>query len=513
MSRLPRNGVDLTRRHLLFGLSGFSANAILRSGKVQVDAKPKYDRYPFTLGVASGSPGPSSVVLWTRLAPEPLAPNGGLEPIAVPVRWIIANTTDLSGVVQRGVQWALPQHAHSLHVTVRGLAPGTRYWYQFYSGGIASKVGATKTLPQCLRRDSSIRFATVCCQNFTHGYFSAYDDICEEMPDFIVHLGDYIYDTSFGVSVRSHETTRPLQTIADFRRRHALYKLDPSLARAHRNLPFFVTLDNHDAAPDRSEEYRKVRVAACKAWYEHMPVRSACGLQFIELGGLAKMALPETRRFRDPESVCLESAEEEFGYGMYRKACPSLRQKQRSLLGIQQENRLERFFLSKRAIWNVLLSSVPFTPFDIGRKNDKYIYVSSWDAYPAARDRFFAFVEKSGIDNFVVVSGDIHSSWLMDLRDNQIRPQTTYGAEIITTSISSRWPDALADPMTASVSLNPQIRFHDVLHRGYVLHSLTRKYWNAQIKWINDVEVPASPVRRAANAVIRSNVPGISDVS
>ena len=33
---------------------------------------------PFTLGVASGYPEPNAIMLWTRLAPEPLVPGGGM---------------------------------------------------------------------------------------------------------------------------------------------------------------------------------------------------------------------------------------------------------------------------------------------------------------------------------------------------------------------------------------------------------------------------------------------------
>jgi alkaline phosphatase D len=102
--------------------------------------------------VASGNPRPDGMVLWTRLAPEPLSPDperpGGMPPAAVPVQWEIAADDGIRRVVQRGSLDAAPEFAHSLHVECGGLEPGRDYWYRFIAGGEASPVGRTRTAPR-----------------------------------------------------------------------------------------------------------------------------------------------------------------------------------------------------------------------------------------------------------------------------------------------------------------------------------------------------------------------------
>ena len=66
-------------------------------------AKPIFDAYPFTLGVASGDPLPDGIVLWTRLAPKPLE-GGGMPMNIVDVDWEIARdaSTKITGDLKVG---------------------------------------------------------------------------------------------------------------------------------------------------------------------------------------------------------------------------------------------------------------------------------------------------------------------------------------------------------------------------------------------------------------------------
>jgi len=103
--------------------------------------------YPFTHGVASGMPRPDSVVLWTRLAPRPHEPGGGLPPQPVAVRWELADDDGFATGLRSGTVLARPEHAHSVHVRAGGLAPGRVYFYRFIAGDVASPVGRTRTAP------------------------------------------------------------------------------------------------------------------------------------------------------------------------------------------------------------------------------------------------------------------------------------------------------------------------------------------------------------------------------
>ena len=248
----------------LVGLGGSPLMAPLASAT-------EISSYPFKLGIASGDVTESTSVLWTRLAPDPLSADGGMLPTSVPVQWELALDPAMSQVVRRGEAVATPEFAHSVHVELEGLDPGREYWYRFTASTHKSPVGRTKTLPHRESRPESLRFITASCQNYTHGYFVAYEHMIRDKPDFIIHLGDYFYDTSFGETFRKHETEKAPVSLADFRRRHALYKTDKHLQQAHAEIPFFTTIDNHDAVEDADPDKFAQRAAAYQAWYEHMP--------------------------------------------------------------------------------------------------------------------------------------------------------------------------------------------------------------------------------------------------
>src|SRR5882762_7864695 len=93
---------------------------------------------PFSLGVASGDPAPDGFVLWTRLAPQPLEPHGGMAIESLPVAWEVALDEGFRTTVARGEALARPELAHSVHVEVTGLRPDRPYFYRFTAGGARS---------------------------------------------------------------------------------------------------------------------------------------------------------------------------------------------------------------------------------------------------------------------------------------------------------------------------------------------------------------------------------------
>ena len=192
--------------------------------------------YPFTLGVASGDPLPDSVVLWTRLAPVALDPFGGMPYAPVDVTWELADDEGFARVVQRGTAVARPEFAHSVHVDVKGLEPGREYFYRFVAAGERSATGRTRTAPAT--GNGALRFAFVSCQNWEAGYYTPYQHLVDEDVDVVLHLGDYIYEGVHDQSAtrpgRSRRTARPIiDSLDQYRLRHALYKTDPDLQAAH----------------------------------------------------------------------------------------------------------------------------------------------------------------------------------------------------------------------------------------------------------------------------------------
>src|SRR5262245_60557095 len=188
----------LNRRRLLAGMGSLAAGISL-PGRPTLSAERlatsgrASSSYPFTLGVASGDPLPDGVVLWTRLAPDPLS-GGGMSAEPVEVRWEVASDERFGEIVQRGRITATPEFGHSVHVDVSGLEPGREYFYRFLADGEVSPVGRTRTAPAAGAPVDRLRFGFASCAHWEHGYFAAYRHLAAEDLDLILFQGDYIYE-------------------------------------------------------------------------------------------------------------------------------------------------------------------------------------------------------------------------------------------------------------------------------------------------------------------------------
>jgi alkaline phosphatase D len=162
-------------------------------GELPATRRASFTGYPFTLGVASGEPVSSGVVLWTRLAPEPLRGGGvGADPVVV--GWEVAEDESFGRVVQRGSVVARGAWAHSVHVEVSGLEPARWYVYRFLAGDEVSPVGRTRTAPAVSEFPERWRFGLGSCQHFEQGFYAAHRHLKAEDLDVMVFVGDYIYE-------------------------------------------------------------------------------------------------------------------------------------------------------------------------------------------------------------------------------------------------------------------------------------------------------------------------------
>src|SRR5687767_5240052 len=277
-----------SRREFLARLSAFGL-AVAGIPRLPILIRPRFAANPFSLGVASGDPGPDGVVLWSRLAPDPLN-GGGMGAEAVNVRWEVATDEGMRTVVKRGTSVARPDLGHSLHVEVDGLRPAAWYWYRFDVGGESSPIGRTRTAPATNSTPDRYRFAFASCQHFEMGHYTAYEHLAAEDLELVAHLGDYIYEGAANpnmppaLSVRSHQAWEPT-TLEQYRNRYALYKSDRLLQAAHAAFPWVVTWDDHevdnnyasDVPQDKTEQggFLVRRAAAYQAYYEHQPLRKA----------------------------------------------------------------------------------------------------------------------------------------------------------------------------------------------------------------------------------------------
>ncbi|HEY9447976.1 MAG TPA: alkaline phosphatase D family protein, partial [Burkholderiales bacterium] len=321
--------------------------------------------YPYALGVASGYPHAGGFTLWTRLALQ----GGDMPPVAVPVTWEVAADERFCEIVRHGVAQAAPAWGHSVHVDVDGLQPARWYWYRFVAQGERSPTGRTRTAP-ARGSDAALRLAFASCQQYEQGYYAAYRHMAREALELVVHLGDYIYESSWGRNhVRAHGTPEP-RTLEDYRNRYALYKSDVDLQAAHAAFPWLVTWDDHevsnDYANDRSQllEERNTflarRAAAYQAYYEHMPLPAwarprGADMQLyasVTYGELAQFQVLDARQYRSHQAC--PRAERGGGNSVDGALCPERLDPALSLLGTAQERWLDESLRRSPARWNII---------------------------------------------------------------------------------------------------------------------------------------------------------------
>ena len=245
----------ITRRTLLKTGGSFAAGITLAG----IASGPAFGQAsfldnPFTLGVASGDPSPTGVVLWTRLAPDPLAVGGGVPAEPFEVRYELSQDEDFHAIVRKGSTVALPDEAHSVRAEIHGLGPEHHYFYRFKVGDWISPVGRTRTRPPGNSMVRKVTFAFVSCQNFAEGYFTPYHEVADaEDIETVIFLGDYIYEGR-NTTIRTHMPQREVRTLDDYRMRHAQYKTDEGLQKAHAAHPWLITWDDHEFKNNYADE-------------------------------------------------------------------------------------------------------------------------------------------------------------------------------------------------------------------------------------------------------------------
>lgn len=473
---------------------------------------PRFASDPFTLGVASGCPRPDSVVLWTRLAPV----GGDLPPQDIELDWEIAGDEHFRTVVRRGTAPAAAGLAHSVHVEVEGLEPARWYFYRFTVGDAMSPTGRTRTAPAASAK--RLKFAFASCQQYEQGYYAAYRHMAAENLDLVVFLGDYIYESSWGRNhVRKHDAPMPY-TLPEYRNRYALYKSDPDLKRMHGLAPWLVTWDDHevnnDYANDLSEDldpnFLLRRAAAYQAYYEHMPLsrralpRGPDALLYdrYAFGDLVEFFVLDDRQYRAHE-VCPRPGR---GGSTVVADCAERLEPARSMLGTAQEQWLREGLARSRARWNVLAQQTLMAQNDRLAGPGQSFWTDGWDGYPAARARLLADIAQTRAANPVVVSGDVHCTWVADLKtgfDDAKSP--VIATEFCGTSITSQGPTV--KQIAATLQENPHIRYGNGA-RGYLTVELTTGRCKVAVRGIATEKNPDSPIATVATFAVESGRPG-----
>lgn len=510
----------LRRRRLLGTSLGLGLGALLSGCAPQPLRSASRGESPprFDLGVASGAPRPHTLVLWTRLT------GSGL-PDRVEVRWELAADEGFRQVVAGGVETAAADWAHSVHAEPVGLEPGRWYWYRFTALGQRSPAGRTRTAPAADAR-AALHFVTASCQRWDHGHYAAWRHVVQEAPDLVVFLGDYIYESAAVPGrVRSHDAYAhggSCRSLADYRSRHALYKSDPALQAAHAAAPWVVIWDDHEVENDYAglqgqwlqADFAAQRAAAYQAWWEHMPVPRAMrphagALQLyhhMDWGRMARLICLDTRQYRDVQ-VCPRPGR--GGSTVVRtQDCPALSDPGRSLLGAAQEDWLARTW-SPAQRWNLLAQSTLMAQLQGSHSlepSQARVWTDGWDGYAPARQRLLQTVADRQVPGCVVLGGDVHATYVADLRVDPRTAGEPVATEFCGTSISSHgWDQKRSDALLA---LHPHLRYGRSDERGYLSFRVEAGQLQVQVKSVLSPNDPGSDIRVAAGFVVDAGRPG-----
>ncbi|AUX40228.1 alkaline phosphatase [Sorangium cellulosum] len=488
--------MSITRRNLLCGVSMLGVAALPGlpgcSGADPVDDEPRpasggfpspsseRSRAVFQHGVASGDPLADAVILWTRVTP--VDGDAGVQ-----VAWQLALDVDFTSVVGSGTLTTSAERDYTVKVDAGGLEAGTTYYYRFSALDGSSPVGRTRTAPS--GGVERLRFAVASCSSYAHGFFHGYRHIAARLDlDAVIHLGDYLYEYGSGQfgGAREYEPAHEIVTLADYRARYAQYRRDRDLQAAHQQHPFIVVWDDHESAnnawkdgaqnhTEGSEGAWEARKAtAWRVYAEWMPIREEEDGKLwraLRYGDLADILLLDTRRWGRDQQADASDGE-------------TIADPARTLLGQDQEAWLRGELARSTAAWKIIGQQVMMGQIP------QLMNPDAWDGYPAARQRFFDILTEERVRDVVVLTGDIHSSWAIDLAPTPLdpdsyNPATGEGAlavEIVTPGITSPFLTESEAKTHEPVALsNPHIKYVNLWRRGYVVLDVTEE--RAQAAW------------------------------
>jgi len=531
--------LELTRRRTLFGLS---AAALLAQSKIRAAAAESVNT-PFAQGIASGDPDPTSVVLWTRIAPALNAES---------VAWEIASDAAGKNTIARGSVSTDADRDYTVKVLASGLQPGTTYYYRFIFKGVASPLGTTRTLPTGNLEHLGLALAS--CSNYPFGHFNVYDAIAkDEQIDYVVHLGDYIYEygpDGYGGNIgaeigRPHAPDHETVSLADYRERHAQYKSEPGSRAMHAAHPLIAIWDDHESAnnpwmegaqnhqSNTEGDWGERRSASLKAYYEWMPVRDPQAgssqeeywrhYEFADLASLITLETRHTGRSRQIDySDHLRDLETAEDAHRFRSAV--LGATERRMLSRDNVRFVDAALRESRAArrpWRLIGNQVPLARIDVPLLNEPPfldpnrdpdgavgqaiarltrlgelnlpIYIDCWDGYPAAREHFYQACTEAGATDLLVLTGDSHAFWANSLFTNTGQAM---GVEIGTAGVTSPGDfegggaeiSSRMDVLLAQH--NNEVVWTDNRHRGYVRLVLTRDQAIADVITVSHVDQP-----------------------
>jgi alkaline phosphatase D len=479
-----------SRREILVGMGAAGLSPLIVSMGCSSDALPELPVYEwngslgpenlFEHGVASGDPLPDGVIIWTRISSEtaPAEPPESDDPLSV--WWEVALDEAFERRVKQGTVRANPDSDFTVKVDVSELVWGRNYYYRFFAQGRQSPIGRTRLAPSG-EEASQLRFGVCACSSYGSGWFHGYRHMAERADlDAVVHLGDYTYEYGNDditdvdgnpVFIRQVEPPHETVTLEDYRIRLSQHRRDADLQECHRQHPFIVVWDDHETAndcwmggasnhdPETEGPWEERLAAARQAFFEWIPLRERADQQIyraFKYGNLADIVMLDTR---------IEGREEQYVVPTFSPNDPNLPE---NIISSSQETWLKDQLIGSTAKWKIIGSQVLMSLWQLGENN--YFYWDQWHAYPKGRERVLSFIRDNDIANVVVVAGDVHSSWAMDVTmgDGSYNPDTQDGAvtvEFVAPGITA--PNPFGTLTERVVSGSPHARYAELESKGY----------------------------------------------
>ncbi|MBL7885082.1 MAG: alkaline phosphatase D family protein [Bacteroidia bacterium] len=488
---------------VFFGIILFSTKAYTQNNRLILEPCME----PFYHGVASGDPLADRVIIWTRITPT-INQTG-----SILVNWKIALDTGMQNIINNGSLFTNSTVDYTVKVDVTNLQPNTYYYYEFESDGKHSVRGRTKTAPNT--NNDSARFAIVSCANFEAGFFNVYKNIVQRNDiDAVICLGDYIYEYETGgyspntTANRTWEPANEIISIADYRMRYSVYHLDEDLRKCHQQYPFIVIWDDHESANDAwlngaenhtngtEGNWLTRKNAAKQAYFEWLPIRQANGndpyqiFRHIQYGNLLDLIMLDTRLHgRDVQAGTTGT---------------TVNSTTRQLLGTDQFTWLGNRLDSSNCQWKILAQQVMMAPLKI---LGTAINDDQWDGYPAERNRVFNHIISNNINNVVVLTGDIHSSWANDLPLSGYNGTTganSAGVEFVTPSVTS--PGITIPGGATAIQLsNSHIKYADLNQHGFILLTVTSQKTQADWYYVNTIDFSTAVATSTKSYYVNNN--------
>ncbi len=519
------------------GLTAEDVRSMLTADQAQTASRQSLV-YPQS--VASGDPQPNGIVLWTRIdAAQQGGAYGDL------VAWQIATDASFSAasVLVQGVSTLDPAKDNTVKFSVANAAlqPYTQYFYRFLYDQVASRTGRFKTLPAADADLAQLKIGYVVCQDYSNGFYTALAYLAQEDVDYVIHLGDYIYETikSTAFSIRvvptfpSGSTTIPT-TLEDYRFLYKLYKSDLNQQAVHERFAYIQLWDDHEFANDCHQDFHPdddvapltaatqqpaLRQAANQAWSEYGladvtfdPTQSwEQSIQVyrkLSLGKLADVIVTDERLYRDGPP-CGDSI---AGQRYFSVGCPEILDSKRTMLGATQKAWFIDQVTGSSATWKIWANEVMLMQL---KATAVYVDLDQWDGYGEERKSLLSTFQHAHVKNLVAITGDLHTflaGYLKaDFDDPFFSPHV--GVELMVGSISSAnfEEEILADIDLPSSSvpakrfgvapnlleplvraLNPHIEYWDSSTHGYAVLTLTPSELTCEFKAVTTIQQPTA---------------------